>query len=285
MGKENKQGYVLYVGTDKTQVDSAYALALSIKCVDSRPLALVVDKFDTVPSKYEKSFDFIIELPYGPSDYLTGSTLADIWQVYYATPFEQSLYIKSTSLLMNNIDDVWKSLNSFDLVLPTHTLNMQGNVSEYRNKNTVQERNNLPVYHADVFYFAKSEPALEFFKMCDPVFKNWRELTRKYTGAPDWFSVDQMFSIVSVMLGVNPVHYYQHLTYVDTSVDNIIELDSDIPNDWLDSFNIWFEAARILRINNHRQNNIVVYNHKKFINKENLDELTKRYQDQKRYTN
>lgn len=285
MGKENKQGYVLYVGTDKTQVDSAYALALSIKCVDNRPLALVVDKFDTVPSKYEKAFDFIIELPYGPSDYLTGSTLADIWQVYYATPFEQSLYIKSTSLLMNNIDDVWKSLNSFDLVLPTHTLNMQGNVSEYRNKNTVQERNNLPVYHADVFYFAKSEPALEFFKMCDPVFKNWRELTRKYTGAPDWFSVDQMFSIVSVMLGVNPVHYYQHLTYVDTSVDNIIELDSDIPNDWLDSFNIWFEAARILRINNHRQNNIVVYNHKKFINKENLDELTKRYQDQKRYTN
>lgn len=284
MSEEHKQGYVLFVGANKTQIDSAYALATSIKCVDKRPVALVVSNFDIVPSKYEKAFDFIVELPYGSNDYLTGSSLADVWQIYHATPFEQNIYIKNTSLLLNNIDTLWESLDGFDLVFPTHTLNIQDSISEYQNRNTVQQRNELPVYYTDVFYFEKSQSASEFFKMCDPVFKNWRDVTRKYTGAPDWFSLDQMISIVCVMLGETPVHYYKHLTYVDVGVDNVAVIDNDIPDDWIDSFNVWFEGARILKVNNHKQNNIVVYNHPKFINKENVDELTKRYQDQKRYT-
>lgn len=285
MSKENKQGYVLFVGADKTQLESAYTLSLSIKCVDSRPVTLVVSKFDIVPTKYEKAFDFIIEMPYGSNDYLTGSSMSDIWQIYYASPFDQSIYIKNASLLMNNIDTLWESLDGFDLVFPTHTLNLQDNVSEYRSKNNLQQRNELPVYYADVFYFSKSESAAEFFKLCDPVFKNWREVASKYIrkGSLEWFRLDQMVSIVSVMLGVDHVHYYNHLTYVDIGVDNIAKLDDDIPDDWIDSFNVWFENAKILKVNNHKQNNIVVYNHSKFINKENIDELTNRYKDQKRY--
>jgi hypothetical protein len=43
--------------------------------------------------------------------------------------------------------------------------------------------------------------------------------------------------------------------------------------------------GRVLKINNHRQTGIVVYNHPRFITKENIDELTNRYKEIQRYTN
>ena len=287
--QSKESGYVLFAckSNNNEQVQAAYVLALSIKCVDTRPIALVVDSFETVPTKYEKAFDFIVEMPYGSSEYLTGSPVSDVWQIYYATPFEKNLYIKHTSLLMDNIDHIWDSLNGFDLVFPTNTNNFQGNKSTYLERNEIQQRNNLPVYYSDVIYFEKQQATAEFFKMCDPLFKNWRAVFGQFAkkGTPEWFSLDQMISIATTSMGITPVHYYNHLTYTDIGVDNILTDDTDIPDLWIDFFNIWLYKGRVLKVNNHRQTGIVVYNHPKFITKENINELTNRYKEIQRYAN
>ena len=280
------EGYVLFgfQSPNNEEITAAYALACSIKSNDkNRPVALIVDAFDSVPSKYEGVFDYVIESPYGSNDYETGSKLADIWQMYHCTPFEKNLYIKNTSLLMCNIDGLWESLSEQPLAFPQHTVNFQGMPSRYNSKTETLVRNKFPIYHADVFYFEQCAEAAEFFKLCDPLFKNWRTVFTRFVqqGKPEWFNLSEMVSIVAKVTDINlaPLNTFK---YTDIGVDNIIVATEDIPEEWVEFFNIWLYKGKMLKVNNHMINGIAVYHQHNFLTSENINDITSRYKETQR---
>lgn len=280
------EGYILFgfQSPNNEEIAAAYALACSIKSNDTkRPVALIVDAFDSVPTKYESVFDYVIESPYGSSDYETGSKLADVWQIYHCTPFEKNLYIKNTSLVMCNIDGLWESLEGQPVVFPTATVNFQGMPSVYNSKTETLLRNKVPVYHADVFYFEQCETAQEFFKLCDPLFKSWRTVFTRFIqqGKPEWFSLGEMVSIVAKIsdTDLRPLHKF---VYTDIGVDNIIVASDDIPDNWVEFFNIWLFKGKMLKVNNHMVNGIAVYHQHNFLTSENIDDITSRYKEAQR---
>ena len=122
------QGYITLAtkSADDKQIKQAVLLASSLRLVDAtREICLVVDKIDDVPQKYEDSFDSIIELPYGHYD-LTEDIAINIWQIYYCSPFEETMYMDRRTLVTTIMDDIWESVIENDYVFNKRTKNYRG---------------------------------------------------------------------------------------------------------------------------------------------------------------
>lgn len=281
------QGYIFFGVDDQgsTQnIERAYALSISLKLADpDRDTCVVVHQFDQVPKRYEEGFDYIIELPFGRTEVNHHDFRIDWWQLYHATPFEKSLYIDTYSIAVDNLDSLWKIANGQDLIF--------GVANDYRGYKTrnnkqflVQDRNNLTAFDAGMIYFEKDLESSEFFKMADPLFKDWRTvylevLPTKYR-APD-FDFNLMINITAKMIG-NPIVQEEMFDYTDLGINFLWTPDEDEEERWIDSLNVWFTRDCDLKINNHRQTGIVTYQDPDFLTKDMLTKLNDYYRKAKK---
>ena len=176
------QGYII-LGTDdigKTiNIERAHTLSLSLKMADpTRETCVVVRHFSDVPKRYENGFDYIIELPFGRTEPNHHDIFIDFWQLYYCTPFDETMFINTYSLAIDNIDMLWE-LNIKDDIAFATSLDFRGDSNINKELFLVQERNDLPKFNTNVIYFTKNSKAESFFKMADPVFKGWRDVYRE----------------------------------------------------------------------------------------------------------
>ena len=263
------------------QIKSAYTLACSLKLNDpKREVCLVTDHFSKVPSKYESVFDYIIELPFGNTDATESNRAINLWQLYYCTPFAQSMYINPATIAIDNFADFWDICNGQDIVFPIHTVNFKQQPSQYLAKFKTADANNILNLNSDVFYFEKSEISSEFFKMADVVFQNWRQWFFEYIKEErtNAFNSDLCFGITAKAIDYNPFMFEDLLEYTDLTDDNIAEAATqEQSEDWLDTINIWFHNGGDVKVNNHRQTGIFVYRQFDLLNDKALNDISKHY--------
>lgn len=275
----SEQGYVTMAVDSEyssSQIQSAYALACSLRLADSeREIALVTDKFSNVPKKYEDAFDYIIELPYGASG--EGESDLNLWQLYYCTPFDETVYVNPASLAVDNIESFWDTAIYDSLVFPSQTLNFKLEPSQYWEGRSVFQKNSLPSIHSDVFYFKRNDKAGDFFKMADVVFKNWRHLFFEYIKEerPETFRADIAFALTGYMMGESLQPVVDQLHYTDLSPYNLPELDEAQLAEWQELISLWFYQGNKVKVNNHRQTGFFVYHDTDFLTKETIDDLRK----------
>lgn len=272
------QGYV-FLGVDdfgKTQnIACAYALSLTLKLADpDRETCVVVNKFSDVPKRYENGFDYIVELPYGRSEVNHHNIFIDFWQLYYCTPFDESMFVNTYALAVESLDGMWDVARESDLVFAS-AKTFRGETFE-GNRFDVHEKNKLPCHDVGVIFFRKEEITSEFFKMADPVFKGWRDVYREvHTEIKvNDFDFGLMVNTVAKLLGeqyTDPKLF----TYTDLSIDFVQEDEKQY--DWYDSLNIWFTKDLKLKINNHRLSGIVVYQEPRFLTDAMIDKINDHY--------
>jgi hypothetical protein len=277
------QGYVTFAmnfGEDSDEIRYAYTLACSLKLHDSeREVCLITDKFDNIPSKYEDVFDYIIELPYGDKDYHSPYKEANLWQMYYCTPFEENIYIDRHSVITSDISSVWDTFSIHDIVFPEKVNNFREETINDVSSFTVHDKNKLPNYYTDVFYFKKSAEAAEFFKMADPAFQNWRDTFYEFVkeSRPEYFDINLMWNIIAYMIG--HTQHFEYKIYSKVILDSMELIDEDIPNVWTDYINVWSHNSKILKVNNHIINGIFNYQEPEFLTKEIFNDYKERYKE------
>lgn len=278
---ETTQGYIT-LGVDApgktTYIRAAYALSMSLKLTDpDRQTAVVVRKFGDVPSKYEKAFDFIIELPFARTDKTESNVMIDMWQLSHCTPFNETIFVHPMSLAIDNIDSLWDLTRDNDLVFGA-AQNVNQEFRSYENKFVAQTNNNIRAFNIDVFYFKQSIKASEFFKMADVVFKNWRTLLLQYVteSRPTHFDYTLIANLTMKLLGED--YICDKLVYTDFVADNL-PIESDDSDSWLDQVDIWFIGGTNIKINNHRQTGLFVYHNMEILNSEALDDIRSNYTD------
>jgi hypothetical protein len=275
------QGYI-FLGVDdvnKTMnIECAYALSLSLKLADpTRETCVVVHKFAHVPIKYEAGFDYIVELPFDRSDVNHHNIFIDFWQLYYCTPFDDTMFVNTYSLAIDNIQSLWEVVNIDSLVFAS--------AADFRGDGTVdianftpQHRNKIPSFDTDMVYFRKDQRPSEFFKMADPVFKNWRAVFRSHL--PEYsvadFDFTLMVNLVSQMLGETYARP-EYFDYTDLALNFLYDPDSQQQIDWLNSINIWVTDDIDVKINNHRQTGIFYYHDPSIMTPDILRKLHDRY--------
>lgn len=269
------EGYIT-LAISPQSVERAAALAASTKIADpTREFCLLTDKFSSVPSKYEGVFDMIIELPYGNSDH-TEDEHINIWQTYLSSPFDRTLYLDNKVLVLSDINHIWAMCQPHEIVFPKSVFNFKGEAVPVKYKFSVHNKNNIPNYYTDVFYFEKSERAQQIFKMIDVVMQGHRRIYAQFVNdsRPDYFDWNLLVNVALKLLGEeSDIHGSIPYTYV--SLYNLTLDDRDLPVDWTDYYSTWYTEYS-LKINNHRQVGIVCYNSENFIEEEILDDLRSR---------
>jgi hypothetical protein len=275
------QGYVTIAtkSADDMQIKQAVALASSLKLIDpDREFCLIVDSFSVVPEKYENSFDSIIELPYGNYD-PTEDIAINLWQVYSCSPYEQTMYFDRHILVTMPLDDIWDSVTLHDYIFTPQTVNYRGESTASTEQFYVHNKNNLPTYYTDVFYFGKNEKSQQFFKMLDVVLKEFRRVYAQFVteSRPKYFDLNLLINITIKLLGEeNSIH--GTIPYTLLRLDNITLDDEDLPLDWVDYMSYWISNG-VIKVSNHRVNGIICYSSDQFLDTEILEEYRQRVRD------
>lgn len=280
------QGYIFF-GVDDfdstRNIEHAHALSISLKLADpDRETCVVVHKFEHVPSRYEDSFDYIVELPFGRTEVNHHDALIDWWQLYNATPFDQTLYIDSNSLVVGPIGSLWEVMAGNSMMLGmAHDFRQQFTRNDQ--KFIPLDKNKIVARDATLVYFEKDEQSSEFFKLADPLFKNWRDVyieTNTEFRVND-FNYTLMFNVVASMTG-NPIVQSKSFTYTDLSIDILWNSEIENPEPWMDQLNIWFTDGLELKINNYNQTGIVHYNDPDFLTADIVKKLNDNYRKEKK---
>ena len=287
------RGFVtLGIDTDLDKIKYSYALALSIKnCDPTAEVCLVVDKdkSDLVNKKYFDAFDYITELPFGNTGHEDGFHGSNIWQMIHCTPFDETIYVDYDTLFLNvDIDLLWNQFENYDLA-------MTNLARTYRNVPTnkllsfeIELKYELPLLYNQLIYFnSASDTAQEWFKLADPYFQNWRSVYNKvFTELkPESFDKNIICNIITSHLDC--------YNDVAVSLNNFYDIDtmsqylwsSDVPTDWTELFNAWFDIKNGMLIENSlTRSGIIHYRDENFITEEILNELRNKFNTTKAQT-
>lgn len=164
------RGYVVLAqNTDQTDyLKCAEALAMSLLWVmPEAKISLITDQKHSTPV-----FDKIILLPHG--DQATGSwKLANDWQVYDASPYDETIKLEADMFIPRNIDYWWDVLADRELAVCSTIRNFKQEISDARAYRSFIYDNKLPDTYNAITYFKKSQLTSDFFSIVRDVFENW----------------------------------------------------------------------------------------------------------------
>jgi hypothetical protein len=276
-----KQGYII-LGVDAAgsiqNIKAAYALSLSLKISDPlRETCVVVNNFLDVPAEYEEGFNYIVELPFKRTEASHNDIMIDWWQIYYCTPFEETIAIHNYSIALDNMEMLWHQTSDIDIAF-ADSCDFRSILCTDVERTHANVRNNIAVYNAKVVYFRKSQIASEFFKMADPVFRSWRE--SYYATLPEYrpadFDLDLMCGITVSMLGEN----YPKLklfNYNDLKINFLFDPTIENPLNWQEQYTVWVTNNLQVKINNHRQRGLFHYGYPQFLTTDIMRKINDSY--------
>ena len=256
-------------------IEQAYALALSIKFSQKTIKSVSLMTNDKVPKKYQHVFDKIIPIPFKVEDNGKYKT-ENRWQMYYATPYEETIVLDSDMLMLSDISDWWEYCSNHDIKICSRVKNYkQELIKDDRLHRATFIDNKLTNPYFACHYFKKNQTAYEFYKVLEFIITHW-EFSRG-TFAPntpqDWPSMDLATAIAIELTGmyesvedsVSPlefVHMKSALQYWPIPYDS-----------WQDGVPFILNSKGDLVVGNIKQPKLFHYVEKNFISKRIMAKL------------
>jgi len=114
-------------------------------------------------------------LPYGDQVPNTFWKLQNDWQVYEASPYDETIKLEADMYIPRNIDHWWDVLSQKDVVVSSTIRNFKQEISDVRMYRRFIDDNKLPDAYNAITYFKKSDTAKQFFDIVRDVFENWND--------------------------------------------------------------------------------------------------------------
>lgn len=142
-------------------------------------------------------------LPHGDQAPDTNWKLQNDWQVYEASPYDETIKLEADMIIPRNIEHWWEILGQKDIVVCSKIRDFKGELSHNRAYRRFIDDNNLPDCYNAITYFKKSELAEKFFKIVRDVFENWEQYKQTLKCNPqELATTDWAYSIASHIIGV-----------------------------------------------------------------------------------
>ena len=184
------RGFVIMAqNTEKTDyVKCADALELSIKRVmpDANVTIITTDM-----------------LPHGDQAPDSDWKLINDWQVYEASPYDETIKLEADMFLPRSIEHWFDILSINEVTLCTKIRNYKGEISDVRVYRKFIDDNNLPDIYNAITYFKKSDTAERFYGIVRDVFENWEEYKAILKCNPtEEATTDWVYAIASHIIGI-----------------------------------------------------------------------------------
>jgi hypothetical protein len=200
------KGFLLFAENTKSTnyLEQAYALALSIKYSQSTTTLVSLMTNDKVPKKYQSAFDKIIPIPFevkNDGKYKTDNR----WQLYYATPYDETIVLDADMLLVEDISSWWTYCADHDVKFCSRVKNYKNEIIGHDPiHRLVFIENKLTNPYFALHYFKKNQIAYEFYKVLEFVITHWD--FNRGTFAPNepqlWPSMDLATAIAIEITGL-----------------------------------------------------------------------------------
>ena len=142
-------------------------------------------------------------LPYGDQAPDTHWKLQNDWQVYEASPYDETIKLEADMVIPRNIEHWFDILSQKNIVVCTNIRNFKGELSDCRVYRRLIDDNKLPDVYNAITYFKKSDEAKYFFSIVRDIFENWNEYKAAIKCNPEEkCTTDWAYSIACHIMGV-----------------------------------------------------------------------------------
>ena len=246
------KGFVIMAqNTEKTDyVKCAKALELSIKRVmpDANVTIITTDM-----------------LPHGDQAPDSDWKLINDWQVYEASPYDETIKLEADMFLPRSIEHWFDILSINDVTLCTKIRNYKGEISNVRVYRKFIDDNNLPDVYNAITYFKKSETAEQFYAIVRDVFENWEEYKAILKCNPtEEATTDWVYAIASHIIGVEKTTLPNFNELSMTHMKQFIS--STATENWTDTL-VYELLPDVLRVHTYSQEYPFHYHSKSFSDK------------------
>jgi hypothetical protein len=205
---KEQQGYVTFAQNTDTvdYLELAYVQALNIKATQkTAKYAVIVDAQtkEKVNEIHRSVFDYIIDLPQDYNEPTSNWKLANEWQVFYLTPFKETIKLESDLLFTRSIEHWWTAFRLRNIVLSTGCRDYRGHRSHVRKYRKLFDDNKLPDVYNGLMYFRFSREAKQFFDTAKTIASNWEYLRDNVLKncREDAPSTDVLYAITARLIG------------------------------------------------------------------------------------
>jgi hypothetical protein len=157
------------------------------------------------------------------------------WQVYEASPYDETIKLEADMYIPRNIDYWWDVLSTQDVVVSSSIRNYKQELSDIRLYRRFIDDNNLPDAYNAITYFKKSDTANQFFDIVRNVFENWDEYKKILKCNPkELASTDWVYAIACHIVGVEKT---MMPTFTEMSMIHMKQYINGTPTkNWTDTF-------------------------------------------------
>lgn len=271
MSQHKEQQGFLTIAVNSDTVDYlnlAYLQALNIKATQKiKSFAVIIDTNTaaSITDEHRAVFDYIIET----NNSTTGPFGLEV-QVFWLTPFKETIKLESDLLFTSGIDHWWPAFRLRDIVLSYGCKNYLQQKAMSRRYRKVFDDNYLPDVYTGLMYFRYSQTAADFFRKAAQLFENWEEIKNNLLNCRDPIpTTDVVYAITASILGE------QYCTVPTLDFINFVHMKPSI-NEFNESakfddiFLTEFDQGMI-RINNINQYHPIHYYQKDFVKEEMYD--------------
>lgn len=256
------RGFVISAqNTEKVNyVKCAEALAYCIKKIMPNENVSLISNNNTT----SKHFDKIIKLPYGDLDEDSDWKLINDYQIYDASPYDETIKLEADIYLPRDISHWFDILSINDVTVCNKIRNYKGEISNVRSYRRFIDENNLPDVYNAITFFKKSELAKVFFNIIKDVFENWNSYKSILKcNAKEQVTTDWAYAIACHTLGIEKTTIPN---FEEFSMVHMKQLIAGVPTEnWTDTL-IYEINPENFRIQTFTQCYPVHYVYKKFAN-------------------
>lgn len=146
-------------------------------------------------------FDYVIEIPQDLAKTQSWK-LANEAQVFWLTPFKETVKLESDLLFTRSIDHWWRAFRLRDVMLSHGCKNYLQQPSLARQYRQVFDSNGLPDVYNGLMYFRYSKTAHDFFSLALKIQQSWPDLQNHLRNCrEDQPSTDVLFAVTAAVMG------------------------------------------------------------------------------------
>lgn len=126
---------------------------------------------------------------------------ANDWQVFYASPYRQTIKLEADMICASPIDHWWALFEQRDVVVSQGARTFYDNPVESRYYRKIFDQNNLPDVYNAITYWRLSSTAKEFFDLVRNIFEQWEAYKALLKFPEEVPSTDVVYAIAAVIIG------------------------------------------------------------------------------------
>ena len=269
MDHKQQMGFVTFAKNtdDVDYLNLAYLQCLNVKATQTNnQYCVIVDQKtnELVTDRHREVFDYVISMPDDSRPFHQEP------QVFWLSPFKETIKLESDLLFTRSIDHWWTAFRLKNVCLSIGakmSRGLNGTVRKYRE---LFDANELPDVYNGLMYFRYSQEAMAFFNAARYIQDSWTyvqpTLKKCFEENP---STDVLYGLTALMVGE------ENVTMPSMDFINFVHMKSGF-NGWSDSRS-WVDTVMserdgdVMRINNLNQYSPVHYYDKTYATKELIE--------------